>query len=573
MAQTRIIEPTKITLKTDDNEHHNVCAYCRVSTDEYDQRNSLVSQKRFFESYFSSHDNWTNVGVFADEGISGTSIAKRDEFNKMLSLARKKKIDIILTKEVSRFSRNVLDLLNIVEELREKGVYVWFLSDNINTESNDYRDRLSQIATNAEQESLRTSRRVKWGQQMQMQNGVVFGRKEMYGYNIVKNKYGVQEFEIIEEEADVIKLIFEWFSEGDGTHTIARRLEERGIKTKRYKNGWSNTVILRLLRNEKYVGDLAQGKTYTPNPLTHKKKYNRGESHRFYIIDHHPESAIISRDLWDKVQKRLKENEPNEEIKAKYSNRYWTSGKIYCGICGGRYVSYNKKQKNSTYKAWVCFKNHQRGQEKEVINDVGEVYKTGCNNKRVNDKVLKIAMKDIITQVVIPRYSDFCKDIADQIKTIDPAKDNSKKIKSCEKSINALTEDLKGLTRMLIKGTISESVYLMMREETESKISELQAEILTLKSENTAEMLRVDLNNKIDQIKKIASLSNDDINEELFERITKKIIVHPLNVLELHLSFLINPIYLRYRTEGRGEDYNAIFDILSREEIDTLTQN
>ena len=163
MAQIQIIEPNKTTLKTDDNKPHRVCAYCRVSTDDTDQKNSLETQKQFFARYFNLHSNWTNVGIFADEGLSGTSLEKRDDFNRMLFEARHGNIDIILTKEVSRFSRNVQHLLNIVEELRNKGVYIWFLSDDINTEKNDYREKLTQIATNAEQESLRTSRRVRWG--------------------------------------------------------------------------------------------------------------------------------------------------------------------------------------------------------------------------------------------------------------------------------------------------------------------------------------------------------------------------------------------------------------------------
>ena len=201
MATTEVRQPKQRLLKTQDNERHNVCAYCRVSTDETDQNNSLKSHQKFFESFFKKHSNWNNVRIFADEGLSGTSLEKRNAFNETLSLARYSGIDIIITKEVSRFSRNVQDLLNIVEELQNRGDYIWFLSDDINTESNDYRERLSQIATNAQQESLRTSRRVKWGQLQQMERGMVLGRKEIYGYNIVTDEFGEQHFEIIPEEA------------------------------------------------------------------------------------------------------------------------------------------------------------------------------------------------------------------------------------------------------------------------------------------------------------------------------------------------------------------------------------
>ncbi len=567
MQQTQIIEPIKKIFKINDDTKHNVCAYCRVSTDEFDQKNSLTSQKMFFGGYFEKRGNWNNVGIFADEGISGTSLEKRDEFNKMISLAQRKKIDIILTKEVSRFSRNVRDLLNIVEELRKKEIYVWFLSDDINTESSDYRERLVEAATTAEKESLRTSRRVKWGQQQQMQRGVVFGRREMFGYNIIKNEQGVQNFEIVPEEAEVIKDIFKWFSEGDGTHIISRRLEAKGIKTKRFKNGWSNTVILRILRNEKYVGDLAQGKTYTPDPLTHKKKYNNGEAQMVYITDHHPESAIITRELWQKVQTILKERVSSDKIKVKYFNRYWTSGKIFCGCCGSRYISYNKNQKNSTYKAWICFENHQHGQEKEVSTEGGETYKSGCNNKRVNDKVLKIALKDIITEIIAPNKYELCKEVSRVIDNLDPYPDSSSQIKSLKKKLASLKNELTVLTEKLISGIVSDSIYIAIKEDKESKIADIQDKISILKNSNNYEISKNTLQNKYERLTKLLSMPDDKLGEELFARISKKIVVYPENILEIHLSFMLRPIYLRYKTVGRGEDYNAIFDVLSWEKF------
>ncbi len=563
MPQTQIIKPIKKLLKIDDDEKHNVCAYCRVSTDETDQKNSLTSQKMFFSRYFEKRINWNNAGIFADEGISGTSLEKRDEFNRMISLAHKRKIDIILTKEVSRFSRNVRDLLNIVEELRKKEIYIWFLSDDINTENNDYRERLVEAATAAEKESLRTSRRVKWGQMQQMQRGVVFGRREMFGYNIIKNQQGIQSFETLPDEAEVIKDIFKWFADGDGTHIIARRLEAKGIKTKRFKNGWSNTVILRILRNEKYVGDLAQGKTYTPDPLTHKKKYNTGEAQMVYITDHHPESAIITRELWNKVQAMLKENEPECEIKVKYSNRYWASGKIFCSCCGSRYISYNKKQKYSSYKAWICFENHQRGREKEVMGAPEEGYKTGCNNKRVNDRVLKIALKDIITEIIEQNKCE----LTGMVDNLNLRRNNSAQIKSLKKKLASLKNELTVLTEKLISGIVSDDIYLSVKEDKESKISDIQNKISILRNSNSYEISKNALQSKYEMLTKLLSMPDDEIGEELFARITKKIVVYPGNILEIHLSFMLRPIYLRYKTVGRGENYNAIFDVLSDEEI------
>ena len=573
MAQVQIIEPNKVTLKTNDTGAHRVCAYCRVSTDDTDQKNSLEAQKQFFQRYFNLHSNWMNVGIFSDEGLSGTSLEKRDAFNRMLIEARRGNIDIILTKEVSRFSRNVQHLLNIVEELRNKGVYIWFLSDDINTESKDYRERLTQIATNAEQESLRTSRRVIWGQQQQMQLGVVFGRKEMYGYNIVKDENGIQHFQIIPEEAAIIKKIFEWFAAGDGTHRIARRLEQQGNKTKRYKNGWSTTVILRILRNEKYVGDLAQGKTYTPNPLTHKKKYNRGESHRFYITDHHPESAIISRELWNKVQQILEEKAPSEEIRNKHSNRYWSSGKVFCGLCGNRYVSYVKKQKNTPYRAWVCFENHQRGRFKQTTLDTGEITTVGCNALRVNDRVLKTAVHDIVTEYIIPHKDTILAEMRKEIAELSKPKDNTKKIATLQKEIEQARQKINKLTKGWMDGIVPENAYTMNIGPANAHYEQLQAQLRELQSQDSASgEIRI-YEEYISQLESILSLTDDELNDAFFERITKQIYVYPLNLLEFRFSFIPMPIYLQYKASGKADLYKVELTILSAETFAEMLKN
>ena len=573
MAQIQIIEPNKTTLKTDDNKPHRVCAYCRVSTDEKDQRNSLVAQKMFFERYFNLHSNWTNVGIFADEGLSGTSLEKRDDFNRMLFEARRGNIDIILTKEVSRFSRNVQHLLNIVEELRKNGVYIWFLSDDINTERNDYREKLTQIATNAEQESLRTSNRVRWGQQQQMQLGVVFGRKEMYGYNIVKDENGIQHFEIIPDEAETIKKIFEWFASGEGTHRIGRRLEQQGIETKRYKNGWSNTVILRILRNEKYVGDLAQGKTYTPNPLDHKKKYNTGESYRFIITDHHPESAIISRELWDKVQKILGEKAPSEEIKAKHSNRYWTSGKVYCGLCGGRYVSYVKKQKNVPYRAWVCFENHQRGKYKQATLETGETKIVGCNALRVNDRVLKTAVYDIINWYIIPKKENILNEMKKEIAELSKPRDNTKQIEKIRTALEKKQGEISKLTLGWSSGDVPDIAYKSTIGILNKEHEELQSQLYKMQEQGNSTSAEIQVYSEyVTQLESVLALSENDLNEAFFERITKRIFVYPLNLLEFNFSFMPMPIYIQYKTSGRGKDYKPEFTILTKEQFAELLE-
>ena len=294
-------------IETAGKKRLRVCAYCRVSTDKSDQKNSLNSQVKYFQRELNQHPNWINVGIYSDEGKSGTSRNKRDDFNLMIERAKAGEIDLIITKELSRFSRNLMDTLSIIKELREKNVDIWFLANNLRAgRISDYQ-KICEHATRAQGESLMTSERVNWGHRQSMEMGVVYGRKEMFGYNIVKDEYGFQHFEIIEEEAKIVRDIFSWFAAGDGTSTISKRLEKMGVKTKRYKNGWSNTVILRLLRNDKYIGHLTQGRTCTPNPLDHKKKYNHDPSKMYTIKNHHV--PIVDEELWDAVQKKLKEKQ------------------------------------------------------------------------------------------------------------------------------------------------------------------------------------------------------------------------------------------------------------------------
>ena len=335
-----------------------VAAYARVSTDKDDQANSFESQVKYFTEFIEKQDNWQLVKIYSDDGISGTSTHKRDGFNDMIDDVMSGKIDFIVTKEVSRFARNTVDTLQVTRSLKEMGVGVYFMLDNINTLDKDGELRLTLMASLAQEESRKTSERVKWGQKRQMEKGVVFGRN-LLGYKVKEGK-----LYLVEDEAEIVKLIFhKYLNEGKGTHIIARELKEEGIKPydpdgrAKYKNDWSNTQILRVLRNEKYVGDLCQKKTYTRNYLDHKKRYNRGQEEMIYIKDHHPDIAIISREMWDETQKELERRTTTAEQKSKHSNRYWASGKIFCGVCGERFVNKIKKTSAGTSRAWNCL-NH-----------------------------------------------------------------------------------------------------------------------------------------------------------------------------------------------------------------------
>lgn len=348
-------------------------AYCRVSTDRDDQANSFESQCRYFKEYIDRQPDWELYQVYADEGITGTSTKKRAAFNQMIADAHQGKFQLILTKEVSRFSRNILDTISYTRELKALGVGVVFVNDGISTLEPDAELRLSIMGSLAQEESRKTSTRVKWGQTRRMEQGVVFGRS-LLGYDVKDGCLTVNP-----EGAEIVRLIFYKYGvEKKGTTVIARELREAGYRTHSGNVKWSAGHIVKILKNEKYVGDLVQKKTITPDYLSHAKKYNHGEEELVIIRDHH--QPIIDRELWDTVQRELKKRNRNGELGAGHSNRYVFSGKIKCGECGASFVARKKTRKDgSLYRRWSCYTATSEGlkrrdaQGNEVGCDIGRL--------------------------------------------------------------------------------------------------------------------------------------------------------------------------------------------------------
>ena len=324
-------------------------SYCRVSTDRADQAHSFESQKRYFQAQLAQKPGWALYRVYADEGITGTSTKKRAEFRRMMEDARAGRFQWILTKEVSRFSRNILDTIAYTRELKKLGVGVLFLGDAINTMEPDAELRLSIMASIAQEESRRTSARVKWGQTRRMEQGVVFGRGPL-GYRLREGT-----LEIEPEGAAVVRGIFTAYAEaGQSCGGIARELERRGIRTASGGARWSPGQVWKILSNEKYVGDLLQKKTFTPDYLTHEKKRNTGEEPLVFLADHHP--AIVSRDLWRRVQEeRARRNPAQEEmLPGGCACQSPLGGRIRCGVCGAAFVRKKKHTEGGTIIYWRC---------------------------------------------------------------------------------------------------------------------------------------------------------------------------------------------------------------------------
>ena len=392
------------TIMKKETEVIRVAAYCRVSTDKLDQANSLESQqryfneyiarnplwelyeKRYFNEYIDRNPLWELYEIYVDEGIAGTNTFKREDFNRMIKDGKDGKFDLIITKEVSRFARNLLDSIAYTRELREYGIRLIFLNDNIDTDQPDHEFRLAMMASLAQEESRKTSERTKWGQRRRMEQGVVFGR-DMLGYDVREGKLIVNE-----EGAEIVRLIYhKYLDEGKGCHVIANELREAGIKTSRFMKEWSYTVILRVLKNEKYCGDLVQQKTYTLSYLSHKKKANKGELDYVVIKDHH--EAIIPRERFEAAQRELQRRHDMHYTKNGFANRYALSGKIICAECGATFVHSQKKCPNGTkYENWTCITKNRQGKPRTLEN--GET--VGCDTINLRDTDIKLILKHII---------------------------------------------------------------------------------------------------------------------------------------------------------------------------------
>lgn len=503
-----------------------VAAYCRVSTDKDDQANSFESQKRYFKEYIDRNPEWELYQIFADEGISGTSTKKRQDFNRMIELAKSGCFDFIITKEVSRFARNTVDTLQYTRELKKLGIGVLFLNDNINTLDPDAELRLTIMSSIAQEESRKTSERVKWGQRRRMEQGVVFGR-DMLGYDVRGGKMYINE-----EGAEIVRLIFHKFvNEGKGTHVIARELKEAGIPSMR-KQDWSNTVILRLLRNEKYCGDLVQKKTYTPDYLTHEKKYNRGQEDFVVLRDHH--EAIISRELFEQAQQELARRSPSPEQKAKHSNRYALSGKITCGCCGSKFVSRSKKRKDGTrYKAWRCYESINPGACKDAAGNL-----IGCRVRaQINDKDFMLMIQEIIRHLNMNKeqlISELTAIVRSVLETGDKgAYDKA----SVERQLKVLADKKERLMDIYLGEEISKEEYQRMaaRYDDERAALEKQQERAAKKelAENTRKKLMDDISESVRAL--ALGVKQDDT---FYRNLVDRIIVHDRKNIDIFLNLL-----------------------------------
>lgn len=381
MARSITLIPARIESESAENEQlrrKRVAAYCRVSTDEDQQLNSFQAQRQYFLNLINSNPEYELVEIYADEGISGTNTKKREQFNKMIDDCKAGKIDIILSKSISRFARNTLDCLNYIRLLKELGIAIIFEKENINTLDSNGELLITLMSSLAQEESLSISKASTWGIRRRFEQGkVALNHTRFLGYD--KDEQG--NLIINENQAKIVRHIYKEILNGKGTNHIARELEQDKVKNWEGKIKWYESTIRSMLQNEKYKGDALLQKTYTVDFLSKTRVVNNGEVPKYYVEESHP--AIIEPGTWEAVQLEMERRKRfcDEHGIKKLDTRVPFSSKVICSNCGAYYrrrtwMSPDGKNKR---KVWMC---SNRYKEKGI---------KGCESRHVYEDVLQKA--------------------------------------------------------------------------------------------------------------------------------------------------------------------------------------
>ena len=329
-----------------------VAAYCRVSTEEEEQQGSFEIQKLYYTEKINSTPEWEVAGIYADDGISGVHTKKRDGFNQMIQDCKKRKIDLILTKSISRFARNTLDSIQYVRMLKQMGIAVVFEKENINTATMNSEMILTVLSAFAQAESESISQNVARGKRMGYKHGkFAFPYGRIIGYR--KGADGKPE--IIPEQAEIIRLIFNSYLQGDSLQSIKAKLETAGALTARGNTEWSAQSIQRILQNEKYCGDVLLQKTFTEDVLTGVHKKNTGQLPQYYIENYH--EGIVSKQMFREVQTRRNSKSAANQRKrrrGRYNSKYALSERLVCGNCGSPYKRVTWNIHGRKQIVWRC---------------------------------------------------------------------------------------------------------------------------------------------------------------------------------------------------------------------------
>ncbi len=516
-----------------------VTDYARVSTNTHEQKKSLQNQVEHFEQYIKENPNWTYVDGYVDDGITGTSDIKRDNFMKMIEDARRGKFDLIVTKEISRFSRNTLDSIKYTRELLSYGVSVLFVNDNINTAMPDSELRLTIMASMAQDEIRRLSERVKFGMNQAIERGEILGNNLLYGYKKNKDNGGLN---IIKEEAKIVRKIYELYAiEELSLSKIVKALNSEGLKTCQGKK-WCISTISRMIENPKYKGYYCARKSETVDYMTKKIKYfKKGD----WIIYENKTRIppIIDENLWNRANTRLlkrkKAFSKRKEEKTIYKNRYLYSAKIYCAKHNTVFHrrEFRKNKKDIT---WVCSEYLKNG-------------KTTCDSPNIRESELDAILKDLISKLQI-ESNEVIDMLMNYYKHLEINTGIDEEILSRERKINNLYAKKDKLLELSLQGSLSNTEFSERNNFFNERIKVLDNELNKLKNEKNNLKGTTGKTKELTNIlkQKVNSKSTiDKIISSLLEQIVVSKICECKNNMELN-------IYLSYKEKNKTQKLHPI---------------
>ncbi|SNS20648.1 Site-specific DNA recombinase [Anaerovirgula multivorans] len=475
-----------------------VTFYTRVSTKEEEQLKSLKNQVQYFESFIKGKDNWIFVDGYVDKALSGTRTDKRDAFNKMVDDARLKKFDLVLTKEVSRFARNTLDSIQYTRELLKNGVGVLFESDNINTLLPDSELRLTIMASMAQEESRKISERVKWGKKRSAENGKIYANPRMWGYELVDSKLC-----IIEDEAKMIRKIFELYCRKIGFRRIGEILKEEGYVNNN-GNPLSYSTLSYIIRNPRYKGYFTANRTRIVDFLTRERKYLDKND---WIIYKDTEAAppIVSEEVWDKANELLEHKRGKVMSKEEsYTNKYLYSGKLFCKEHGNPLWRTLYKYKTVPDKeVWQC-KEYRNGGKK------------ACDLPTIYTEEINFILKQILNFVLRhkSRFADYLMDVYRA--NVENA-DHDKDIKGLKAQVDQINKRKDKLLDLSLNDMIGNNEFKRRNDEFNQTIESLEEQIEQYEKLNKATS---DLASQLTDIEKM--LSKEDFIEKIDTEIIDK---------------------------------------------------
>lgn len=493
-------------------ERKRVAAYVRVSTDGEEQLQSFKSQKEYYQDKISQNKDWVMVGIYADEGITGTKTKKRDNFLKMIDDCMNGLIDIVLTKSISRFSRNLVDTIQYVRMLKEKGITIIFEKENINTSTMESEMQLALLSTLAQNEVESLSANVKLGVKMKMKRGEMMGFNGCLGYDYHQEDKSIS---VNPEEAEIVKFIFDRYIQGYGASTIANELRKLGKLNKKGICKWTDSGVRGIIKNEKYKGDLLLGKTYTVDPISKRRLENRGEEDMFYIEDHH--EPIVSKEVWDKAQEicksRYKVNANTVEgCRTKYRRKYAFSSMCQCGFCGENYTRRSHCQTREENKpVWKCSYQTKFGKNK-------------CpNSKAIDESVIESAFLEMF-QLLADNFEDVLDNVLYNIEEALQKNESKEKLAKVQRKLYKLEEQRKKLTDIFIDDKITKEAYDEKYNELSFKIDRAKKEKSVI-SDNS--LIQKSIKERMEEIRLNLKDANvlDAFDRIVFESIVEKIIV------------------------------------------------